>query len=493
MIAEYERAQIAERSRRGKRHRAKCGLINVLSAAPYGYRYIKKTEYSAASYEVFEKEAQVVREVFRLYTEESMSLGGIARYLNQQGISTRTGQTRWERSVIGGMLKNPAYMGIACYGKTQLTERQRIIRPLRQKGGFSPRCSSHRDRPREEWIEIPVPAIISDEVFEQAQVLLERNKRLSRRNTKTPTLLQGILVCTECGYSLYKRLSGPPKYKYCYYRCTGLDNHRFENRQICTNRPIRQDYLDELVWQHVMGLLENPILISEEIERRRHKALNTRSKQRRRDALLKEVTHVRNGMNKILDAYQEGLIDLEELRNRMPELRKREQMLNSQLQSLEATFEQSHLLELSVKVEDFLKRLRDSAKSLSVLERQKVIRLVVKEILVTKLLLSTQYRLPVLPLTKEGMQMKKKIINCVRGVIMQTIAEQLREEGIKIGEKNMQTIAQQLREEGIKIGEEEKAKETAKNLLEMGIDIDKIAKATGLKKEEVEKLLSIAQ
>jgi predicted transposase/invertase (TIGR01784 family) len=52
----------------------------------------------------------------------------------------------------------------------------------------------------------------------------------------------------------------------------------------------------------------------------------------------------------------------------------------------------------------------------------------------------------------------------------------------------MQTIAQQFKEEGM----EEKAKETAKNLLEMGIDIDKIAKATGLKKEEVEKLASIA-
>jgi site-specific DNA recombinase len=395
MIAEYERAQISERNRRGKRHRAKCGLVNVLSAAPYGYHYIKKTDHSSASYKVFEKEAEIVRVVYRLFTEESMSLGWIARYLNNQGISTRTGRTRWEPSVISMMLKNPAYMGIACYGKTELTERQRKIRPLRQRGGFSPRCSSHRDRPREEWIEIPVPAIISDEVFEQAQERLERNKRLSRRNTKNPSLLQGILVCTECGYSLYKRLSGPPRYKYCYYRCTGLDNHRFVNRQICTNRPIRQDYLDELVWEHVMGLLENPILISEEIERRRHEALNTRSKQRRREALLKEVTHVKNGMNKILDAYQEGLIALEELRNRMPELRKREQILNSQLQGLEASFEQSHLLELSIKVEDFLKRLRNSAKSLSVLERQKVIRLLVKEVLVGSDKITIKHSIPI--------------------------------------------------------------------------------------------------
>lgn len=64
MIAEYERAQIAERSRRGKRHRAKSGLINVLSGAPYGFRYVRKTESSAAYYEVIEEEAEVVRKIF---------------------------------------------------------------------------------------------------------------------------------------------------------------------------------------------------------------------------------------------------------------------------------------------------------------------------------------------------------------------------------------------------------------------------------------------
>ena len=395
MIAEYERAQITERSRRGKRHRAKCGLISVLSGAPYGYRYIKKTEHSAASYEVFEKEAEVVREVYRLFTEESMTIGGIARHLSNQGISTRTGQSRWERSVIWGMLKNPAYKGIACYGKTELTERQKVTRPLRQRGGFSPRCSSNRDRPRDEWIEIPVPSIVSGETFEHAHELLERNKRLSQRNTKTPTLLQGLMVCMECGYSLYKTSSGRAKRKFFYYRCFGTDGHRFENGRICNNRPIRQDYLDELVWEHVMGLLENPVLISEEIERRHQEALNTRSTQRRRETLLKEATHVRNGMNKLLDAYQEGLIELEELRKRMPELRKREQVLNSQLQSLDAAFEQSHLLELSVKVEDFLKRLRHSAKSLSVLDRQKVIRLIIKEVLVGLDKITIKHSIPI--------------------------------------------------------------------------------------------------
>ena len=81
MIAEYERAQIVERTRRGRRHRAKEGLVNVFSAAPYGYRYIKKTEHSAAYFVIEESQAQVVRKIFELYTKEGWSMGAIARHL----------------------------------------------------------------------------------------------------------------------------------------------------------------------------------------------------------------------------------------------------------------------------------------------------------------------------------------------------------------------------------------------------------------------------
>src|SRR5260221_10061992 len=83
MIAEYERAQIAERSRRGKRHKAQQGVVNVLSGAPYGYRYVRKTETSAAYYEGIEAEAQVVRLVVEAYTQQWLSIKAIARRLNE--------------------------------------------------------------------------------------------------------------------------------------------------------------------------------------------------------------------------------------------------------------------------------------------------------------------------------------------------------------------------------------------------------------------------
>lgn len=184
MIAEYERAQIAERSRRGKRHRAKSGSINVLSGAPYGYRYVKKSETSAAYYDIIEGEAAIVQDVYLWYTEEALSIGGIYRRLNALGIPTRQGKSTWERSTVWGMLRNPAYKGTACFGKTEQAERKKITRPLRKHGGFSPRRSSCRERPKEEWIEIAVPAIISEAIFSLAQERLEKNKQLSSRHTK---------------------------------------------------------------------------------------------------------------------------------------------------------------------------------------------------------------------------------------------------------------------------------------------------------------------
>src|SRR5712675_146998 len=173
MIAEYERAQILERSRRGKRHRAHQGQVNVLSAAPYGYRYVRKCDDAAARYEIIDAEADIVRMVYQSYVDAGMSIGAITRQLNEQGVPTRKQVSRWERSTVWAMLRNPAYKGAAYFGKTRIAPRQRITRPLRLRGGIASRDSAHHERPRGDWIAIAVPAIITDETFARAQELLE--------------------------------------------------------------------------------------------------------------------------------------------------------------------------------------------------------------------------------------------------------------------------------------------------------------------------------
>ncbi|HAM49947.1 MAG TPA: hypothetical protein DCP92_04360 [Nitrospiraceae bacterium] len=102
-----------------------------------------------------------------------------------------------------------------------------------------------------------------------------KNKQFSRRHTKVPTLLQGLLVCSKCGYAVYRSSTRTSRRKLYYYRCLGSDDYRYPNGRVCTNRPIRQDYLDELVWRHVIQLFENPDLIHKEIKRRIQEARNS--------------------------------------------------------------------------------------------------------------------------------------------------------------------------------------------------------------------------
>jgi site-specific DNA recombinase len=124
------------------------------------------------------------------------------------------------------MLRNPAYVGKACFGKTERKPRQRITRPLRQRGGYANRCGSNQERPRPEWIEIDVPALIGEATFALAQERLETNKRFSQRRTIEPSLLQSLLVCERCGYGLYRSSARTTKQKLYYYRCIGSDAWR---------------------------------------------------------------------------------------------------------------------------------------------------------------------------------------------------------------------------------------------------------------------------
>ena len=396
MIAEYERAQIAERTRRGKRHRAKAGCVNVLCGAPYGYRYIKKSEHSQAYYEIVEAQAEVVRKIFIWCTQELWSIGAIARQLNQQQIQTRSGRGLWERSTVWGMLRNPAYQGSACFGKTELCARQRITRPLRQKGGYSRRSSSSREKERSQWIEIAVPALVSRETFALTQERLAQNKQLSLRSTREPTLLQGLLVCEQCGYALYRTSTRTTRRQIKYYRCLGSDRYRHLRGPACSCRPIRQDYLDDLVWQELLRLLRTPQLIQAELERRRTESLNSSPVQQRQEQLKRELTRLSQQMDKLLDAYQEGLLTLADLRKRSPQVKNKIGALEKEQQSLNLrAVEDKRWIELNNSVETFLGRLNGTVQKMTLVEKQKVLRTMVKQITVGKDLITIHHSIPV--------------------------------------------------------------------------------------------------
>lgn len=384
MIAEYERAQIRERTRRGKLHRARTGHQAVMAGAPYGYRFVRKTEITDGYWEIVDREAEVVREIFRRYTEDDCSIADLARWLTEQGIPTRTGKQVWDRSTVWGMLRNPAYRGQAAYGKTKVADRHgKPTRTTRARGERHGRRQSRVDEPVEQWLFIPVPPLVSDETFALAQQRLARNAQFAKRNTRAPGPLQGLVVCRECGYACYRTSTRTSKRKIVYYRCIGQDNWRHVGGRVCHSRPIRADELEPLVWGEVRALLEDPTLVRAEIDRRLAALRTEHPAARRRETIERDLTRATAAVERLIEAYQEQLISLDELRARMPGLRKRQSTLQAQLDTLASELHDAETyLKLADTLEGFLGRLADGLDQLSIEDQQRILRLVVREVLV---------------------------------------------------------------------------------------------------------------
>lgn len=360
MFAEYEKAQIMERYRRGKTHRARAGSVNVLGGAPFGYRYVRKSEHGPASYQIVEAEAAAVADLFRRYADEGVSIAELARWLSAQNIATRTGKHRWDRSVIWGMLRNRAYAGTASYGKTMVIEQSPgLNRVARLQGRGTPRACKTVARPAEDWITIPVPAIIDEDTFERAARRLADNKRFASRNSKTPSLLQGLSACAACGYGYYRTSTRTTNKKIYYYRCLGSDDYRYPGGRVCANKPVRADYLDTVVWNHITGLLADPGLIRTEIERRLDQARTSDPVARQRDRLTTAIANASTSITRMIQAFQEQLITIDELRARMPDLRAREAGLHAQIDALDAQLaDRQAYLALADDLEGFLGQLQ---------------------------------------------------------------------------------------------------------------------------------------
>jgi len=397
MFAEYEKAQLAERYRRGKAWRAKAGSVNVLSGAPFGYRYVRKAPESGARYEVVPHEAVLVAEMFRRYADDGAAIADLGRWLTAQGVRTRTGKDRWDRSVIWGMLRNPAYAGTAVFGKTQAVhEPAGLNRTARLAGRTVPRQVRVQDRPREEWTGIPVPALVDEETFDRVQQRLADNKRFASRNTKVPSLMQGLAACASCGYGYYRTSTTTARKKIYYYRCLGSDDYRYQGGRVCQNKPVRADYVDKVVWDHVTALLADPALIRAEIDKRIERARTSDPVTRKRGQLEQALAKTTASIASMITALSEQLITIDELRARMPDLRAREAGLKDQIAALDAqAADRDAYLKLAGDLEGFLARLRGNAATATTEDRQRVLRALVQDVLVGPEKITIRHRIPV--------------------------------------------------------------------------------------------------
>ena len=386
MIAEYEEAKILERSRRGKRHAARRGSVSVLSGAPYGYRYIGKHEGDGlARYQVVANEAQVVRKIFLWVGQDRCSIGEVCRRLKSEGIPTRTGKMAWDRSVVWATLKNPAYKGTAAFGKTRSGPfKPQRLRPQRGRPQHPRRPVSRIDTASGDQILIDVPAIIDEALFDAVHSQLEENRRRKRaRPPGNRYLLQGLIVCKRCGYGCYgkptSRASAKGRIPYAYYRCTGSDAYRFGGERLCWNKQVRTDLLDAAVWEDVRSLLSEPERIRVEYERRQQKTKTDDGREE--DQVSKLINQVKKSISRLIDAYEEGILEELEFEPRISAARQRLSRLEEE--RVRKAAEESHESELRLligQLEEFASQVSEGLREPDWATQRKIIRALVKQV-----------------------------------------------------------------------------------------------------------------
>lgn len=324
MIAEYERAKILERTRRGRRFAARQGKVSVLGHAPYGYRYVSKREADGeARFEIVAGEARVVQAMFTWVGVEGLSLGEVVRRLAEQGVATATGRPRWDRATVVGILRHPAYTGTAKYPRTRLFPRKPGRRAKRGDPPTPRREKVTRPVSPDDQEPIPVPAIVSQELYEAAAERLEANRRHHREQKKgAEYLLSGLLVCHQCGSAYCGRRHRRPNTStsYVYYRCLGTDKYRHGGTAMCTNRSVHGTRLEESVWSDVCSLLQDPARLRREFERRSERAptppLAAASWE-------KSIAELKRRMGRLIEAYENGWVDKTDFEPRIRRVKER--------------------------------------------------------------------------------------------------------------------------------------------------------------------------
>jgi site-specific DNA recombinase len=392
VIAEYERAKIAERNRRGRLFRARCGEP-VSWKAPYGYRRIPRSPQGPAHLEVFEPEAAIVRRIFDDYVAGGYSMRQISWRLYEAGIRSPAGNPAWSYCTIAKTLRNPAYAG------TLYCNCIEILPALPGR-----KSKVQRRRPQTEWIAIPVPTIVNQEVFDAAQQVCRDNSKFSPRRAEPGRwLLRSLVRCGPCGVitKCLKNVSGgqrPTHIALRYYVCPLRDPLRAggEDRR-CRERGIRADDLDAFVFAQVReALLQPEVLLSGEAElASRTPALDDELLAAQLARLTRRIEAAEAERRRLVDVYQTGLLQLSELEVRTREVDERRGRLTTERDQLSAQREE--LVQdnrLRQRVGNFAQRVLASLDGLDFNQRQQLLRLVVEDIRVTGWQVQIRLRIP---------------------------------------------------------------------------------------------------
>lgn len=326
LFAEYERAMIKERLRLGRLYKMRTGQL-MHNAAPYGYRYIPRDESGGGSYWVVEeREAEAVRQIFAWYTgEEQLTISAITKRLNQAFPHALRQAKKWQYSTVQQILRRVAYIGYTYFNKERT--RPEIVGTPRIRGRGKRRAIQKEKRAKEEWIKVDVPALVDEAIWHRAQDRLKMNQKFASRNNKRHFyLLRSLLVCSTCGYTLQGRC-----YKeHIYYTCVNGGKNRPPDvpRHTCS---VAGRIIEPLVWDALAELLRDPQQIVTAWE----------AEAMTQDVAPDELSRLQSRERKLdrqwvrlLDAFQDGLIDKEELSERKQRVEQERLMITERIEQI---------------------------------------------------------------------------------------------------------------------------------------------------------------
>jgi site-specific DNA recombinase len=391
-VAEYERTLIAERMRRGRQAKLRAGMLLPWTTPPFGYRLDPERPRQAAGVRVDPGEAALVARLFDWYLEPGATVYRLARRLTDLGVPTPRGKPRWNVASVRGILRNPAYAGRALTNRTQVApSRQRKSAMLPAGPG-----QSHAPRPEEDWITVPVPAIVSEDIFAQVQAKLDANQQGALRNTRHEYLLRALVSCGACRLSCSARQTGAG---YRYYLCHGrTDPLRVAQGQRCTARYVPAGQLDELVWADLCALLADPAQMARALGRARGGAWLPQELHARQAAIRQALGQLGRQQQRLLDAYLAEVIGLGELERKRDELDRRQATLTTQQRQLDAAAEQRlELQAVADGIEAFCQAIRAGLAAATFAQRRQLAELLIDRVVVTGDQVEIRYVLPTSP------------------------------------------------------------------------------------------------
>jgi site-specific DNA recombinase len=389
VIAEYERAKIAERYRRGKLFRSRAGEV-IAWRTPYGYHRQARDTAGPARLVVFEPEAAVVRRIFDDYTHAGYSTRQIAQRLHADSVAPPTGRRAvWSTSTISRILHNEAYIGRVYFNRTESI-------PDHRPG----RRSKQIPRPREEWIPITVPSIVDEVTFEAVDQATRDNSKWSpRRAEPGQWMLRGLVKCGTChvGVNCHK-MRGRNGTWHRYYYCRNHDPIRAGGPdKRCPERNIRAEALDTFVFDQLRDALLRPDVLAagEHAVAAHTPAPDDELLAAELTRLDRRIDDVGTERRRLADLYQTGLIDLTEMQRRAADVDHRRRDLDQRRDAL--TTQRRALAQdnqLRHRVRDFARRVLAIIDNLDFDQKQTLLRLLVEEVHVTGWNVRIQLRIP---------------------------------------------------------------------------------------------------